>query len=181
MQSRDLWSIWVYGLPGPQLPPGVVDAAWPNSEPEGSWQILLLPEPVYSVDRLQCVWPWLGAHPTQGPPPATVRSPLQVGDMEITSHHDCKLPVAAFITRWRNAFFFGNQSLTSRARNLTQMVKQPSFSPNPSNVCVYLDTPFYRIPTIILGRPFSEILELHSRLSLHLACPSEVYIHSFIP
>lgn len=119
--------------------------------------------------------------PRRDLPPATVRSPLQVGDMEITSHHDCKLPVAAFITRWRNAFFFGNQSLTSRARNLTQMVKQPSFSPNPSNVCVYLDTPFYRIPTIILGRPFSEILELHSRLSLHLACPSEVYIHSFIP
>ena len=59
------------------------------------------------------------------------------------------------------------------------MVKQSSFSPIPSTVCVYLDTPFYRIPTIILGRPFSEILELHSRLSLHLACPSEVYIHSF--
>ena len=41
----------------------------------------------------------LGWVPTPHRDPPTVRSPLQVGYMEITSHHDCKLPMPAFITR----------------------------------------------------------------------------------
>lgn len=38
------------------------------------WQILLLPEPVHTVDRLQRMWPWLGSHLIQGP--HTARNPI---------------------------------------------------------------------------------------------------------
>ena len=122
-------------------PPSAVDTAWPSSESKAS-----MAEPFTVWTCLQCwqataMWPWLGAHPTEGP--HTVRNLLQVNDTEITSHHACKVPVATFITRWKDAFFIGSQSVTSQARRKTQMVKQSSFSLIPPTVCVHLDTLFY--------------------------------------
>lgn len=57
-----------------------------------------------------------------GCPPHT-GPPHRQEPREPTSHHDCPLPVAMLIARWRNAFFIGSQLLTNQARNKTQRVK----------------------------------------------------------
>lgn len=162
-------------------PPSVVDTAWPSSEPKAS-----MAEPFTVWACLPCwqvttVWPWLGAHPTEGP--HAIRNLLQVNEMEMTSHHVCERPVAMFITRWRDAFFIGSQSVTSQARRKTQMVKQSSFSPIPPTVCLHLETPFY-IHDFCHHSKETILMPLNSTVGFsciwHVPVRSP-FIHSFIP
>lgn len=135
-------------------------------------QILLLPEPVCSTDRLQHLWLWLGAHRTQGP--HTGRSP---GNRPHTTIAPCLWPCSSPGEEMPFSLEANYSPVKPGTKHRGLNSLNSLLSPS-SWVCILIQTST-RFPQPFWGVHSQR--SIHSALlQLHLAFPREPCVHSFI-